>query len=45
MNRSNLSQLQEKHGVEIPCCLGSQFSGTVEAWAAGLTWREKMMVI
>jgi hypothetical protein len=45
MNRSNLSQLQEKHGVEIPCCLGSQFSGTVEAWAAGLNWREMMMVI
>ncbi|KAG6764757.1 hypothetical protein POTOM_032243 [Populus tomentosa] len=30
-HRSNLSQLQEKHGVDIPCCLGSQFLGTVEA--------------
>ncbi|CAK7332739.1 unnamed protein product [Dovyalis caffra] len=41
--RSNLSQLQEKHRVEIPCCLDTQFSGMVEAWAAGLTWREMMM--
>lgn len=41
--RSNLSKLQEKHGVEITCCLDSQFSGMVEAWAAGLTWKEMMM--
>ncbi|KAL0421251.1 UNVERIFIED_CONTAM: DExH-box ATP-dependent RNA helicase DExH15 chloroplastic [Sesamum latifolium] len=41
--RSSLLQLQEKHGVKIPCCLDSQFSGMVEAWASGLTWREIMM--
>jgi superfamily II RNA helicase len=41
--RSSLLQLQEKHGVNIPCCLDSQFSGMVEAWASGLTWREMMM--
>ncbi|KAK4765570.1 hypothetical protein SAY86_026660 [Trapa natans] len=35
--------LQEKHGVAIPCCLDSQFTGMVEAWASGLTWREMMM--
>ncbi|KAG8366232.1 hypothetical protein BUALT_Bualt17G0055100 [Buddleja alternifolia] len=41
--RSSFLQLQEKHGVKIPCCLDSQFSGMVEAWASGLTWREIMM--
>ncbi|GAV72654.1 DEAD domain-containing protein/Helicase_C domain-containing protein/DSHCT domain-containing protein [Cephalotus follicularis] len=41
--RNCLLQLQEKHGVEIPCSLDSQFSGMVEAWASGLTWRELMM--
>ncbi|KAI3467444.1 hypothetical protein Pfo_024107 [Paulownia fortunei] len=41
--RSSLLQLQEKHGVKIPCCLDSQFSGMVEAWASGLTWKEIMM--
>lgn len=41
--RSSLLELQEKHGVEIPCCLDSQFSGMVEAWASGLTWKEIMM--
>ncbi|GLT86371.1 hypothetical protein SLE2022_045140 [Rubroshorea leprosula] len=41
--RNSLIQLQEKHGVEIPCCLDSQFSGMVEAWASGLSWRELMM--
>ncbi|KAF2325390.1 hypothetical protein GH714_027369 [Hevea brasiliensis] len=41
--RSSLLQLQEKHDVEISCCLDSQFSGMVEAWASGLTWREMMM--
>ncbi|XP_027097261.2 DExH-box ATP-dependent RNA helicase DExH15 chloroplastic [Coffea arabica] len=41
--RSSLLELQEKHGVMIPCCLDSQFSGMVEAWASGLTWREIMM--
>ena len=29
--------------IQIPCCLDSQFSGMVEAWACGLTWREIMM--
>ncbi|KAK2994386.1 hypothetical protein RJ640_029501 [Escallonia rubra] len=42
-HRSSLLQLQEKHGVKIPCCLDAQFSGMVEAWASGLTWREIMM--
>ncbi|GAB4839894.1 DExH-box ATP-dependent RNA helicase DExH15 chloroplastic [Ancistrocladus abbreviatus] len=41
--RNYLLQLQEKHSVKIPCCLDSQFSGMVEAWASGLTWREIMM--
>uniref|UniRef100_A0A7N0TS69 DEAD/DEAH box helicase n=1 Tax=Kalanchoe fedtschenkoi TaxID=63787 RepID=A0A7N0TS69_KALFE len=41
--KTTLLQLQEKHGVNIPCCLDSQFSGMVEAWASGLTWREIMM--
>nr|XP_043606015.1 DExH-box ATP-dependent RNA helicase DExH15 chloroplastic [Erigeron canadensis] len=41
--RRSLLQLQEKHDVKIPCCLDSQFSGMVEAWASGLTWREIMM--
>ncbi|KAL6953706.1 DExH-box ATP-dependent RNA helicase DExH15 chloroplastic, partial [Sarracenia purpurea var. burkii] len=30
-------------GIKIPCCLDGQFSGMVEAWASGLTWREIMM--
>lgn len=29
--------------LQISCCLDSQFSGMVEAWASGLTWREIMM--
>ncbi|KAI3729078.1 hypothetical protein L6452_17725 [Arctium lappa] len=41
--RRSLLQLQEKHDVKISCCLDSQFSGMVEAWASGLTWREMMM--
>ncbi|CAN4124318.1 unnamed protein product [Withania somnifera] len=41
--RSSLLELQEKHGVNIPCCLDSQFTGMVEAWASGLTWKEIMM--
>lgn len=41
--RTSFLKLQEKHGVEIPCCLDIQFSGMVEAWASGLTWREMMM--
>ncbi|XP_047962901.1 DExH-box ATP-dependent RNA helicase DExH15 chloroplastic [Salvia hispanica] len=41
--KSSLLDLQEKHGVQIPCCLDSQFAGMVEAWASGLTWREIMM--
>lgn len=28
---------------QIPCCLDSQFTGMVEAWASGLTWKEIMM--
>lgn len=41
--RSSLLQLQEKHDVDVSCCLDSQFCGMVEAWASGLTWREMMM--
>ncbi|CAM8956180.1 unnamed protein product [Rhodiola kirilowii] len=41
--KTTLLQLQEKHGVNITCCLDSQFSGMVEAWASGLTWKEIMM--
>ncbi|XP_057774743.1 DExH-box ATP-dependent RNA helicase DExH15 chloroplastic isoform X2 [Salvia miltiorrhiza] len=41
--KSSLLDVQEKHGVKIPCCLDSQFAGMVEAWASGLTWREIMM--
>ncbi|XP_039003587.1 DExH-box ATP-dependent RNA helicase DExH15 chloroplastic-like [Hibiscus syriacus] len=40
--RNSFLQLQEKHEVEIPC-LDSQFSGMVEAWASGLSWRELTM--
>uniref|UniRef100_A0A1D1ZB32 DEAD-box ATP-dependent RNA helicase ISE2, chloroplastic n=1 Tax=Anthurium amnicola TaxID=1678845 RepID=A0A1D1ZB32_9ARAE len=41
--RIPLLHLQDKHGVQIPCELDAQFSGMVEAWASGLTWREIMM--
>ncbi|XP_077237907.1 DEAD/DEAH box helicase [Tasmannia lanceolata] len=41
--RSSFLQLQDKHGINISCELDSQFSGMVEAWASGLTWREIMM--
>ncbi|XP_057948536.1 DExH-box ATP-dependent RNA helicase DExH15 chloroplastic isoform X2 [Malania oleifera] len=41
--RSSLFEIQEKHGVKILCGLDSQFSGMVEAWGSGLTWREIMM--
>ncbi|MCL7022372.1 hypothetical protein MKW94_028701 [Papaver nudicaule] len=41
--RNSVLQLQEKHGVKISCALDSQFSGIIEAWASGLTWREIMM--
>ncbi|OMO54976.1 hypothetical protein COLO4_36274 [Corchorus olitorius] len=41
--RNSFLELQEKHEVAIPCCLDSQFSGMVEAWASGLSWRELMM--
>ncbi|KAG7659046.1 unnamed protein product [Arabidopsis thaliana] len=41
--RSSLIKLQEKHEVMIPCCLDVQFSGMVEAWASGLSWKEMMM--
>ncbi|VVA26127.1 PREDICTED: RNA helicase [Prunus dulcis] len=41
--RSSFLQLQEKHGVNKPCYLDTQFSGMVEAWVSGLTWKEIMM--
>ncbi|WOL06650.1 DExH-box ATP-dependent RNA helicase DExH15 chloroplastic isoform X1 [Canna indica] len=41
--RSSLIQIQDKYSVKIPCGLDGQFSGMVEAWASGLTWREIMM--
>ncbi|XP_072981204.1 DExH-box ATP-dependent RNA helicase DExH15 chloroplastic [Typha angustifolia] len=41
--RHSLIQLQDKYRVKVPCNLDSQFSGMVEAWASGLTWRELMM--
>ncbi|CAH9095334.1 unnamed protein product, partial [Cuscuta europaea] len=41
--RITFVELQEKHGVNISCCLDSQFSGMVEAWASGLNWREIMI--
>ncbi|PKA63064.1 DEAD-box ATP-dependent RNA helicase ISE2, chloroplastic [Apostasia shenzhenica] len=41
--RSSFLQIQDKYGVKIACGLDSQFSGMVEAWASGLTWRELMM--
>ncbi|XP_024194231.1 DExH-box ATP-dependent RNA helicase DExH15 chloroplastic isoform X2 [Rosa chinensis] len=41
--RSTFLQLQEKHGVNKPCYLDTQFAGMVEAWVSGLTWREIMM--
>ncbi|KAL8161564.1 hypothetical protein V2J09_013053 [Rumex salicifolius] len=41
--REYLLDIQEQHDVKISCCLDSQFSGMVEAWASGLTWRELMM--
>lgn len=41
--RNYLVQLQEKHDVSVSCRLDGQFSGMVEAWASGLTWREVMM--
>ncbi|XP_023643703.1 DExH-box ATP-dependent RNA helicase DExH15 chloroplastic [Capsella rubella] len=41
--RSSLIKLQEKYEVMIPCCLDVQFSGMVEAWASGLSWKEMMM--
>ncbi|XP_048536151.1 LOW QUALITY PROTEIN: DExH-box ATP-dependent RNA helicase DExH15 chloroplastic-like [Triticum urartu] len=41
--RNSLLDLQEKHGVKIPCEIDTQFAGMVEAWASGLTWREIMM--
>ncbi|GJN22218.1 hypothetical protein PR202_gb09766 [Eleusine coracana subsp. coracana] len=41
--RNSLIDLQERHGVKIPCEIDTQFAGMVEAWASGLTWREIMM--
>lgn len=41
--RTSFIDLQEKHGVELPCGLDCQFAGMVEAWASGLSWRELMM--
>lgn len=37
-----LLQLQTEHGVNIPCHIDIQFAGIVEAWAAGVTWKELM---
>lgn len=37
------SKLDHVIVIQISCCLDSQFSGMVEAWASGLTWREIMM--
>ncbi|PKU79842.1 DEAD-box ATP-dependent RNA helicase ISE2, chloroplastic [Dendrobium catenatum] len=41
--KTSLLQIQDKYGVKISCGLDCQFSGMVEAWASGLTWREIMM--
>ncbi|CAD6242483.1 unnamed protein product [Miscanthus lutarioriparius] len=41
--RNSLIDLQERHGVKIPCEIDAQFAGMVEAWTSGLTWREIMM--
>ncbi|KAJ8491440.1 hypothetical protein OPV22_013161 [Ensete ventricosum] len=41
--RISLIQIQDKYDVKIACELDGQFSGMVEAWASGLTWREIMM--
>ncbi|CAM6115193.1 unnamed protein product [Calypogeia fissa] len=37
-----LLQLQNEHGVNIPCQIDVTFAGMVEAWAAGVTWKELM---
>ncbi|KAG0482508.1 hypothetical protein HPP92_010592 [Vanilla planifolia] len=41
--RNYLMRIQDKHGIKIACGLDSQFSGLVEAWASGLTWKELTM--
>lgn len=40
--RGRLLGLQAEHGVYIPCLIDIQFAGMVEAWAAGVTWKELM---
>lgn len=38
-----LLELQNEHGVTIPCDLDDQLAGLVEAWASGVTWKELMV--
>ncbi|KAL2628546.1 hypothetical protein R1flu_013232 [Riccia fluitans] len=40
--KARLLALQAEHGVYIPCLMDIQFAGMVEAWAAGVTWKELM---
>ncbi|KAL3699154.1 hypothetical protein R1sor_017176 [Riccia sorocarpa] len=40
--RAGLLALQAEHGVYIPCLMDIQFAGMLEAWAAGVTWKELM---
>jgi superfamily II RNA helicase len=35
-------QLQCEHAVNIPCHIDITYAGMVEAWAAGVTWKELM---
>ncbi|CAK9235184.1 unnamed protein product [Sphagnum troendelagicum] len=37
-----IQKLQTRHGVQIPIEVDTQFAGLVEAWAAGVTWKELM---
>ncbi|KAG0579357.1 hypothetical protein M758_4G093800 [Ceratodon purpureus] len=40
--RSWLLSMQTKNGVAIPVEINPEFAGLVEAWAAGVTWKELM---
>nr|PNR55603.1 hypothetical protein PHYPA_006500 [Physcomitrium patens] len=40
--RSWLVRTQSKHGVAISVEINTEFAGLVEAWAAGVTWKELM---
>ncbi|KAG0629390.1 hypothetical protein M758_1G100000 [Ceratodon purpureus] len=40
--RSWLLSMQTKYGVDIPVEINTEFAGLVEAWAAGVTWKELM---